>query len=75
MKDRRKRRAGVLDVDVHVARQKGAIADERAAKIQPAGDGEAGVALYRLRQEFPEDHLLGKVLRTDDDRPRGPARE
>ena len=41
MKDRRQRRAGVLDVDVDVAGHQRAIADQRAAQIQPALDRRA----------------------------------
>ena len=50
------------------------VADQGAAQIQPAVDRQAGVALDRLRQQLAENHLLGEVLRADDDRAAGAAR-
>ena len=68
MKDRRQRRAGVLDVHVDVAGEERAIADQRAAEIQPALHRQPGLALDGLRDDLAEDQLLGEVLRADDDR-------
>ena len=74
MEDGRQRGAGVFDIDVDVAGEQRAIADQRAAEIQPAIDRQAGVALDRLRQQLAEHQLLGEVLRADDDRAAGAAR-
>ena len=67
MEDGGQRRARVLDVDVDVAGRQRAFADQRAAEIQAAIDGQPGLALDRLRDDLPEDQLLGEVLRADDD--------
>ena len=67
MEDGRQRRAGVLDVDIDVARAERPIADERAAQVQPALDRQRRLRLDRLRQDLAEDDLLGEVLRPDPD--------
>ena len=44
-----------------------AIADQRAAQVQPTLDAQAGASLDRLRDDLAEDELLGEVLRAHDD--------
>src|SRR5262252_891334 len=44
-----------------------AIADERAAQVQAAVDGQPGMALDRLCDQLTENQLFGEVLRADDD--------
>ena len=70
MEDRRQRGSGVFDVDIDVAGQERAIADQRTAQIETPPDGQAGVALDRLRDDLAENQLLGEVLRSDDDHAR-----
>src|SRR5262249_35544434 len=65
LQHRGERGAGVLDVDVDLARTQSRVAHEGAAEIELAVDGDAR-PLENLRHQLPEDALLGEVLRPDD---------
>ena len=67
LEDGGQRGAAVFDVQVDVAGLNRAVADERAAEIEPPIDGKPCVALDRLRHQLAENHLLGEVLGADDD--------
>ena len=66
---------GVLDVHVDLAGPHRAVADERAAEVEPPVDRQPAVPLEGLRHELAEQDLLGEVLRPDDDCARAPRRE
>ena len=68
MEDGGERRPGVFDVDVDIAAEQRAIADQRAAEIQPPIDRYPGLPLDRLRDQLAENILLGEVLRAARDR-------
>ena len=71
MEDRRQRRARVFDVHVDVAREQRAIADQRAAEVQPPLDGQAVSRSIVCATQLAENQLLGEILRPDDDRVAG----
>ena len=63
----RERRPAVFDVQIDVTGLNGAVADEGAAEIEPAIDGESGVSLDGLRHQLAENDLLREILGSHDD--------
>ena len=61
------RGAGVLHVEIEIARLKGFLAQERAAKIGFALDVDTGASFDVLGEEFGEDDLLGEEFGADGD--------
>ena len=59
--------AGVFDVEIEFAGDKGFVDEEGAAKIGFANDGNAGARFDVLGEEFRKDNLLGEKLGADGD--------
>jgi hypothetical protein len=59
--------AGVFDVEIEIAGEKGFLAEERAAEIGFAVDVDAGAGFDMLGEEFGEDDLLGEEFGADGD--------
>jgi len=59
--------AGVLHVEVEIARLKGFLAEERAAEIGFALDVDTSAGFDVLGEEFGEDDLLGEEFGADGD--------
>ncbi|MEZ5980081.1 MAG: hypothetical protein R3F34_17975 [Planctomycetota bacterium] len=64
---RRPARAGVVRVEVDVAREQRAEADRGPAELELAHDLEVGVLLEHLRHQLGQHHGLREVLAGDDD--------
>ena len=72
--NRQERGAGVFDVNIDLPRDQ-RLVRQIAAQIETAHNLEAGLPFNRLRENFTENHLLGKVFRAHRDRAGALARE
>ena len=67
LQDRGQGRPGVLGVEVDLPAHEGVVADERSPEVKAPFHGDPA-RLELLRQDLPQDVLLGEVLRADHDR-------
>jgi hypothetical protein len=68
LQDCRQGRAGVFGVSVNPARQQRLLADVAARQVEAPSRPKLRMRLNLLRQNLAQDRLLGKILRSDDDR-------
>ena len=54
-------------IKIDLPREQGLLANESAAKIEPAIGMQRGVRFDLLREQFAQDDLLGEIFRSDDD--------
>ena len=55
-------RARIFGVEVHLSGEHGAVADKRAAQIQPAIDPQGCMGFDLLGQQLGEDDLFGEIF-------------
>src|ERR1700690_2417291 len=65
----RQRGAAVLRINVDLAGQQGLVRHKRPAQVQLALDRRSQPVFEMLGDDLSQQHLLGEVLRADDDRP------
>ena len=61
-------RPGVFDVRINLARSESAECDLRPTEVELTFDIEVGPVFNQVGHHVPENQLLGKVLRPDDNR-------